>query len=210
MLWIVILGILLILIIAIIITMFKIIRGSNDIQETKERSPNKGRGAGDRRGQRDRGSNDRSSSNRSEGNAPRNKPKREAVNHNQRPSKESRPKESAPKRSGGPKRRWKVILIDVATHEEYEFIFSNTIGIGRAYVKEGFEDYLVINDPKVSKLHCSIFTDEDNLYIQDEGSSNYTFVNESKVNKPAMIQKEDLINIGNTELEVLKVFRESR
>jgi len=103
-----------------------------------------------------------------------------------------------------------VILVDVATHEEVEFIFSDRIGIGRAFVKEGFEDYFVINDPKVSKLHCSIFADGDHLYIQDEGSSNHTFVNNQRVNRPTRVQKEDVIGMGNTDLEIYKVFRESK
>jgi pSer/pThr/pTyr-binding forkhead associated (FHA) protein len=101
-------------------------------------------------------------------------------------------------------------LIDVTTHEEYEFIFSDAIGIGRAFAKDGFEDYLVINDPKVSKRHCSLFAEFDNLFIQDERSSNGTYVNNQRVNRPMMVQKEDVINIGNTDLEIFKVFRESR
>jgi pSer/pThr/pTyr-binding forkhead associated (FHA) protein len=100
-------------------------------------------------------------------------------------------------------------LIDIATHEEYEFIFSDAIGLGRAFAKEGYEDYLVINDPKVSKRHCSILVEVDSLYIQDEGSSNGTYVNNQRVNRPMMIQKEDVISIGNTDLEIFKVFRES-
>ena len=213
MLWIVILGILLILIIAIIITMFKIIKGSNDIQESKERSSSRARGRENSRGSGNRSdrrdTNDRKNP-REVGYKSRKKPRREERDYNQRPSKDKRPSENMARGSDGPKRRWKVILVDVTTHEEHEFIFSDVIGVGRAFVKEGYEDYLVINDPKVSKRHCSIFTDGDNLYIQDEGSSNYTFVNNDKVNRPTMIQKEDIIGIGNTELEVFKVFRESR
>ena len=213
MLWMVILGILLILIIAIIITMFKIIKGSSDIQESKERTSNKARGSGSRRDSENRKNrnniNDRNE--RRETSYPsRKKPRREERDYNQRPSRERKPYENVARGGSGSKRRWKVILIDVATHEEFEFIFSNAVGIGRAFVKEGYEDYLVINDPKVSKRHCSIFIDRDNLYIQDEGSSNYTFVNNNKVNRPTMIQKEDIIGIGNTELEVFKVFKESR
>ena len=210
MLWIVILGILLILIIAIIITMFKIIKGSNDIQESKERSSSRARGSGSK-GSGSR--NNRSSTNNRNDHKEasynsRKKPRKEEENYDRRPSK--RAHENMIRGSSGPKRRWKVILVDVATHEEYEFIFSDTIGVGRAFIKDGYEDYLVINDPKVSKRHCSIFTGGDNLYIQDEGSSNYTFVNNNRVSRPTMIQKEDIIGIGNTELEVFKVFRESR
>jgi len=213
MLWIVILGILLILIIAIIITMFKIIKGSNDIQESKERSSNRTRGSGSNRGSGSRNNktsgNHRNDSREASYNSKK-KPRREEVDYHQRPSKGRGSHENMVRGNSGAKRRWKVILIDVTTHEEYEFIFSDVIGIGRAFMKEGYEDYLVINDPKVSKRHCSIFADGDSLFIQDEGSSNYTFVNNNRVGRATMIQKEDIIGIGNTELEVFKVFRESR
>jgi hypothetical protein len=179
--------------------MFKIIKGSNDIQEIKERTSNKNKRSQERKER----------SNRDEGSGLKKKPKKDSVNYNQRPTNKERARVES-RTSGGTNRRWKVILIDIATHEEYEFIFSKAIGIGRAYVKDGFEDYLVINDPKVSKIHCSIFTDGEGLYIKDEGSSNYTFVNNSRIQRPTLIQKEDLIGLGNTELEVLKVFRESR
>ena len=201
--WFVIFGVLLILIIAIIITMVKIIRGSNDLQEMRERSSGRGRGTPGRRGDRNRDNMNRShhreSSKRSSS--------RGESNRRERVAPVESPKRAA---KGGPKRRWKVILVDVATHEEYEFIFSDNIGVGRAFARDGFEDYLVINDPKVSKLHCSIFAEGESLYIQDEGSSNHTFVNNQRVNRPMMVQKEDIIGIGNTDLEIFKVFRESK
>jgi len=201
--WFVIFGVLLILIIAIIITMIKIIRGSNDLQDMRQRPSGRERGVAGRKVDRNRNnmtrSNHRGSNNRN--NNRNESPRRE------RPSPMEPPRRTA---KGGPKRRWKVILVDVTTHEEYEFIFSDNIGVGRAFARDGFEDYLVINDPKVSKRHCSIFAEGDNLYIQDEGSSNHTFVNNQRVSRPMMIQKEDIIGIGNTDLEVYKVFRESK
>ena len=215
MFWFVILGILLILIIAIIVTMVKIIKGSDDVQETRERPSNRGRGV-ERREDRNRGSG-RSNENRGRNNR---KNHRERDNRDNNRSSDRRrndlreerpaPIEKHREPRGRKGRRWKVILVDVATHEEYEFIFSDIIGIGRVFVKEGYEDYLVINDPKVSKRHCSIFVQGDSLYIQDEGSSNHTFVNNQRVNRPMRVQKEDVIGMGNTELEIYKVFRESK
>ena len=202
--WFVIFGVLLILIIAIIITMAKIIRGSNDLQEMRERPSGRERGTAQRRGGGNRNDmkrgNSRSDHNRHHSN-------RDEDRRRERPAPPAKPRRTA---RGGGGRRWKVILVDITTHEEYEFIFSDSIGVGRAFARDGFEDYLVINDPKVSKRHCSIFSEGDNLYIQDEGSSNHTFVNNQRVSRPMMIQKEDIIGIGNTDLEVYKVFRESK
>ena len=201
--WFVIFGVLLILILAIIITMVKIIRGSNDLQEMRQRPSGRERGVAQSRGDRNRNNMNRShhrgSNNRNSN--------RDESHRRERIAPVEPPKRTA---KGGPKRRWKVILVDVATHEEYEFIFSDNIGVGRAFARDGFEDYLVINDPKVSKLHCSLFAEGDNLYVQDEGSSNHTFVNNQRVGRPMMVQKEDVIGIGNTDLEIYKVFRESK
>jgi hypothetical protein len=192
MMWIIIMGILIVLIIAIVITMLKIIKGSNNIKETRERGGRAPRNSGDSRSRR-----------------PANERPRQGAG---RPARREEPAKTSGRSSkgrSGHKRRWKIILSDIATHEEFEFIFVEDLGVGRAFSNDSFEKYLVINDPKVSKLHCSIYAGTDNLFIQDEGSSNYTFVNGNKVNKPMMIQKEDVIGLGNTELEILKVFRES-
>ena len=107
-------------------------------------------------------------------------------------------------------RRWKVIIANRDTYEEYEFIFRNSIGIGRIDNEEDFECFLIVNDPKVSKLHCAIVCAKDSLFVQDEGSSNSTFLNKKRIDKPQEIHKEDIIKIGNSTLEIIRVFRESR
>jgi pSer/pThr/pTyr-binding forkhead associated (FHA) protein len=50
---------------------------------------------------------------------------------------------------------------------------------------------------------------DDKLYLRDEGSKNHTFLNGKKIQKPIVIQKEDFISLGETELEVIKILRET-
>ena len=105
-------------------------------------------------------------------------------------------------------RRWKLQVEDLETEEIYEFIFYDGIGIGRKEETEEYEGFLEIPDPRVSKLHCAIVSKGNALFLQDEGSSNHTFLNGKQITRPMEIQAEDVIGIGGSKLEIVKVFRE--
>ncbi len=108
-------------------------------------------------------------------------------------------------------RRWKIIFENVSTGDTYDFIFTNSVGIGRTTQDAAFEKFLTIsNDKKVSKIHCSIECEKESLYLRDEGSKNHTYLNGKRVQRPILIQKEDIISIGETDLEILKILRESK
>lgn len=112
--------------------------------------------------------------------------------------------------SSGKKRRWKIILEDTDNQERYTYIFYDNIGIGRTTKEVAFEEFLSLtNDRKISKVHCSIIRRKDKLYLRDEGSKNHTFLNGKKIQKPIVIQREDFISLGETELEVVKILRET-
>lgn len=114
------------------------------------------------------------------------------------------------RRSSGKKRRWKIILEDTDTGEQYTYIFYDSLGIGRTTKEVAFEEFLSIPDDKrISKVHCAIVRSDDKLYLRDEGSKNHTFLNGKKIQKPIIIQKEDFISLGQTELEVIKILRET-
>ena len=73
-----------------------------------------------------------------------------------------------------------------------------------------YEKFLpVIGDGRVSKLHCAIIRRGDKLYLKDEGSRNGTYLNGVRIDKPVVIQRDDIIGIGETRLEVQKILRES-
>lgn len=111
---------------------------------------------------------------------------------------------------GGHRRRWKIILENQDTEEIYDFIFYDSLGIGRTTKEVAFEEFLSIPyDRKISKVHCSVVRGQDNLYLKDEGSKNHTYLNGKRVQKPIMIQKDDVISIGETDLKVIKILRET-
>ena len=107
-------------------------------------------------------------------------------------------------------RRWKIILEDMSSGEINDFIFVQSVGIGRTTQDVAFEKFFSIpEDKRISKVHCSITMIDDGLYIKDEGSRNHTYLNGKKVQKPVLLQKEDVISIGETDLELVKIFREA-
>ena len=119
-------------------------------------------------------------------------------------------RESGSRRPSGKKRRWKIILEDADTGEQYTYIFYDNLGIGRTTKEVAFEEFLSIpDDRRISKVHCAIVRSDDKLYLRDEGSKNHPFLNGKKIQKPIVIQKEDFISLGETELEVIKILRET-
>ncbi|CUX37300.1 FHA domain-containing protein [Clostridium sp. C105KSO13] len=114
------------------------------------------------------------------------------------------------RQSSDRKRRWKIILEDTDTGEQYTYIFYDNLGIGRTTKEVAFEEFLSIpDDRRISKVHCAIVRSDDKLYLRDEGSKNHTYLNGKKIQKPIIIQKEDFISLGETEFEVIKILRET-
>lgn len=64
---------------------------------------------------------------------------------------------------------------------------------------------IVINDPKVSRRQAVIQKNGDTVMLIDGGSTNGTFVNDSKLdaNASVVLEKEDMIRIGGTVLKYL-------
>lgn len=108
------------------------------------------------------------------------------------------------------RRQWKIILEDIDSWDKYTFTFYDTVGIGRGKDGSMYEKYLpVMGDGRISKVHCVIIHRGDKLYLQDEGSRNGTFLNGELIDRPAAIQRDDIIGIGETRLEVQRILRES-
>lgn len=107
------------------------------------------------------------------------------------------------------KRQWKVILENLGTWEKFSYTFYDNIGIGRSRTDGEFEKFLTLKeDPRISKLHCAILRQEERLYLMDMGSRNGTYLNGERIYQPKEIQRDDVIQIGETQIEVKKVLRE--
>ena len=52
------------------------------------------------------------------------------------------------------------------------------------------------------------FSKDDKLYLKDMGSRNGTYLNGKRVTQPVLIQRDDVIGMGETEIEVQSMMRE--
>lgn len=61
---------------------------------------------------------------------------------------------------------------------------------------------VTLEDNYVSQLHARVFRREGQLYVEDLGSTNGTYVNRKKVTTPIAIRRGDRVQIGKTVMEV--------
>lgn len=133
--------------------------------------------------------------------------------YDEAPRRRRRPQTAAPaqdRRVKKQKLRWKILLEDIDSWDKYSFTFYDAVGIGRSQDGSMYEKFLsIIGDGRVSKLHCAVIRRGDKLYLKDEGSRNGTYLNGVRIDRPVVIQRDDIIGIGETRLEVQKILRES-
>ena len=134
--------------------------------------------------------------------------------YNEPPRRRRREEAYPPEREERPRRKkrrqWKIVLEDIDSWDKYTFVFYDTVGIGRGRDGSMYEKYLpVMDDGRVSRIHCVIIHRGDKLYLKDEGSRNGTYLNGERLEGPEPIQRDDIIGIGETRLEVQRILRES-
>ncbi|MEQ1786926.1 MAG: FHA domain-containing protein [Acidimicrobiales bacterium] len=61
---------------------------------------------------------------------------------------------------------------------------------------------VTIDDTYASQLHARVFLREGQVYVEDLGSTNGTYLNRRKVTGPMQLQRGDKLQIGNTVLEL--------
>ncbi len=69
------------------------------------------------------------------------------------------------------------------------------------------EASLFIDDPKVSKHHCSVSSQNGEFILSDNGSTNSTFLNNKTLKKPQVLSYGDRIILGGT---ILRFFFEEQ
>ena len=109
--------------------------------------------------------------------------------------------------------RQKLKSSELCTHKAVLLILSDNF-FGKAFTISKAEFTIgrnthcdiTLNDPLISAEHCKIEIGEDGkYYIEDIGSTNFTFLNRKKLKKKAHLLYGDRIVIGNT---ILRFFLE--
>ncbi len=61
---------------------------------------------------------------------------------------------------------------------------------------------ITLDDTYVSQLHARLFVRDEQLYVEDLGSTNGTYLNRRKVSAPMVVSRGDRVQIGSTVMEV--------
>ena len=60
----------------------------------------------------------------------------------------------------------------------------------------------IADDTFVSQLHARVFRRDGDLFVEDLGSTNGTYLNKRKVTAAAAMRKGDKLQVGKTTMEV--------
>jgi hypothetical protein len=114
------------------------------------------------------------------------------------PSKVARP-QGAPRavRRSGAGGRLKVVEPAEQRGRSYEV--AEEVTVGRA---PGCG--VALDDTYVSQLHARLFRQNGQLFVEDLGSTNGTYVNRKKVTGPLPVRRGDRLQVGRTVLEVTR------
>ncbi len=61
---------------------------------------------------------------------------------------------------------------------------------------------ITLDDTYISQLHARVFRRDGQVYIEDLGSTNGTYVNRTKVTAPLVVRRGDRLQVGKTVMEV--------
>lgn len=108
-------------------------------------------------------------------------------------------REKGARRAGGSRKHGPPVLRLVAPPElkGRSYPLGEEITVGRA---AGCQ--VTIDDTYASQLHARVFQREGQIYVEDLGSTNGTYLNRRKVTGPMQLQRGDKLQIGNTVLEL--------
>jgi pSer/pThr/pTyr-binding forkhead associated (FHA) protein len=108
-------------------------------------------------------------------------------------------RERVTRRPGGRKQGGAPVLRLVAPAElkGRTFPLGEEVTVGRA---AGCQ--VTIDDTYASQLHARVFLRDGQVYVEDLGSTNGTYLNRRKVTGPMVVQRGDKLQIGNTVLEL--------
>jgi hypothetical protein len=112
----------------------------------------------------------------------------------------------APAPASAPARNWgggargagsRLRVIEPADTKGQTYELADELTVGRA---GGCQ--ITLDDTFVSQLHARVFRRDGQLFVEDLGSTNGTFLNRKKITAPVSMRKGDRLQIGKTVMEL--------
>jgi pSer/pThr/pTyr-binding forkhead associated (FHA) protein len=94
----------------------------------------------------------------------------------------------------------KLVVQEPSERRGVEFLLSDEMTVGRA----GGCGIALTEDTFVSQLHARVFRRDDDIFVEDLGSTNGTYLNGKKVSAASVVRKGDRVQVGRTTLELRK------
>jgi hypothetical protein len=108
------------------------------------------------------------------------------------------PPESAGR--GSRRRGWRIAIVEPASERTNPIAVGGELTIGRA----GGCGIPLTGDTFVSQVHARVFERDSELFVEDLGSTNGTFLNGEQISQPHPLRRGDRVRVGRTELEVAR------
>jgi len=109
---------------------------------------------------------------------------------------------SAPRGGGAPpapRSGTKLRVLEPSDRRGRTYELADELTMGRAVGCQITLD----DDTFVSQLHARLFRRDGQLFVEDLGSTNGTFLNRKKVGSPAPLKRGDQLQVGKTVMELV-------
>ena len=91
-----------------------------------------------------------------------------------------------------------LAIVEPAALKGRTYPLAEELTVGRA---AGCQ--VTIDDTYASQIHARVFSRDGQLFVEDLGSTNGTFVNRQKANGPQAFRRGDRLQVGNTVMELV-------
>jgi pSer/pThr/pTyr-binding forkhead associated (FHA) protein len=91
----------------------------------------------------------------------------------------------------------RLTVIDPPEQRGRSFPLGQELSVGRAA-----GCVITLDDTYVSQLHARVFQQDSQVFVEDLGSTNGTYLNRQKVSGPMVMGRGDQLMVGNTVMEL--------
>lgn len=91
-----------------------------------------------------------------------------------------------------------LAIVEPANLRGTSFPLLDELTVGRAA-----GCHVTLDDTFASQIHARVFSRDGQLFVEDLGSTNGTFLNRTKVAGPQVMHRGDRLQVGNTVLELV-------